>query len=714
MLSLGPKSLLDSPNPLPKSGDCTVTSAPFFTRKLTFTIVLCLGGLAACSNSSTPQELTAVALARPMTVLDTEHNDGRRAVGARDDFYEYVNGGWSEATEIPADQSSWGTITELEEATQMQLKSLIEGLGSRPSDRTEAKIATLYASFMDEARLETLGVGPIRAEWERIQAIKDTREIPTLIAHFNQTNVQAPYEMRVHQDARDSTRYIVDIHQSGLGLPSRDYYLSDEAGIVRIREQYQAHIESMLTLAGDAAAAADAVATTQLETELAKIQWTGAENRDAIKTYNKYLIADLPGLTGNYDWQSYLNAAGIGGKVEFLIISQPSYLAAFGSLVKDTPLTAWKSYFKWHVLSAAAPYLSKALVEENFAFYGTVLRGIPDNHSRSHRGVTVVNELIGEGLGQLYVDKYFKAKTKDRVDAMVQVVLAAYRTRIPSLDWMSPETQKVAQQKLNTLVVKIGFPTKVRDYGKLEFTEEDLWGNVARGVSFEFARNIAKLGRPIDRDEWKTPPQTVTAYYDPQLNEIVFSAALLQPPLYDMNVDDAVNYGGIGVIISREIAHAFDEVGTQYSATGQLRAWLNGQDHEKFDAKSRALVAQYDANEPGSIHPVSGQRTLGENIADNAGTAIAYQSYHLALAGKEPPMIGGLTGDQRLFASFAQARRSKVRAEEAVVRLLSDRGSTSALRIDASLRNQAGFSQAFGLEQGDKMYLAPSQRVGLW
>jgi putative endopeptidase len=689
-----------------------VKSASCFTRRLT--VVLCLGGLAACSQPSPPQESTAVALTRPMTAPDVEGSDGRKTVGARNDFYEYVNGGWSEATEIPADQSSWGTVAELEEATQMQLKSLIEGLGSRPSDRTEAQIATLYASFMDEARLETLGVDPIRAEWDRIEALKETKEIPTLIGHFNQTNVKAPYELLVHQDARDSTRYIVDIHQSGLGLPSRDYYLSDEAAVVRIRERYQAHIESMLTLAGDRDPRADALATANLETELAKVQWTGVENRDPIKTYNKYLIADLPGLTGNYDWQSYINAAGIRGKVKFLIISQPSYLTAFGHLVEDTPLTAWKSYFKWHVLSAAAPYLTKALLDENFAFYGTVLRGISDNHSRSHRGVTVVNELIGEGLGKLYVRKYFNPKTKDSIDAIVQVVLAAYRTRIQSLDWMSRESQKVAQQKLNKLVLKLGFPTKVRDYGKLKFTEEDLWGNVGRGVSFEYQRNIAKLGMPIDRDEWKTPPQTVAAYYDPQLNEIVFSAALLQAPFYDITVDDAVNYGGIGVIISREIAHAFDEVGTQYTASGQLQAWLNGQDHDEFEAKSQALVAQYDAYEPDSGHHVSGQRTLGESLADNAGTAIAYRAYHLALAGEEPPMIRGLTGDQRFFAGFAHSRRSKVRAEEAIVRLLADRGSTSAMRIDVSLMNQASFSQAFGLEQGDKMYLAPSERVGLW
>jgi putative endopeptidase len=689
-----------------KTGSC-------LTRKVA--VALSMGIVAGCSQPSPPQESPKVSLAQAMTAPNTDQAHGGKTVSARDDFNEYVNGQWLEGTEIPADQSDWGTLRQLEERTQTQLKSLIEGLGSRSSDRTEAQIATLYASFMDEERLETLGIGPIRAEWDRIEALKDTNEIPTLIAHFNQTNVQAPYELWVHQDARDSTRYIVDIRQSGLGLPSRYYFLSDEAGVAGIREHYQAHIESMLMLAGDPDAGADALAAVKLETELAKTQWTPAENRDPIKTYNMYLIADLPGLTGNYDWQSYLNAAGIGGKVKFLIISQPSYLTAFSHLVEVTPLTAWKSYFKWHVLLAAAPYLNKALVDENFAFYGTVLRGIPDNHSRSHRGVTVVNELIGESLGKLYVKKYFEPKTKGSIDAIVQVVLAVYRTRIQSLDWMSPETQKVAQRKLNTLVLKIGFPSQYRDYGKLKFTEEDLWGNVARGVIFEYQRNIAKLGVPIDRDEWKTLPQTVAAYYDPQLNEIAFSAALLQAPFYDMNADNAVNYGGIGVIISREIAHAFDEVGTRYTASGQLSAWLNGQDHDKFEAKSRALVEQYAGYEQVPGHHVAGQNHHGQNMADNAGTAIAYQAYHLALAGKESPMIGGLTGDQRLFASFAHAGRSKVRAEEAVVRLLSDRGSTSAaVRIDASLMNQAGFSQAFGLEHGDKMYLAPLQRVNLW
>jgi len=373
-----------------------------------------------------------------------------------------------------------------------------------------------------------------------------------------------------------------------------------------------------------------------------------------------------------------------------------------------------KTYFKWRLLSAAAPFLSKPFVDERFAFYGTSLRGIPQNRPRWKRGVALVDDSIGEGLGKLYVEKYFPPESKARMQALVQNLIAAYRSSIETLDWMGPDTKKAAQEKLNKLMLKIGYPDKWRDYGKLTFAKDDLLGNVERASEFEYQRNVAKLGQPIDRSEWEMTPQTVNAYYNPEMNEIVFPAAILQPPFFNVKADDAVNYGGIGAVIGHEISHGFDDQGSQYDADGNLRDWFTKDDHDKFKAKTQALVTQYSTYEPVPGFHVNGELTLGENIADNSGLAIAYKAYKISLNGKDAPLIDGLTGPQRLFAGWAQVWRGKVRENEAVVRIKSDPHSPPAVRGDAPLVNQPGFYDAFGLKEGDKMYLPPEQRVSIW
>jgi predicted metalloendopeptidase len=416
----------------------------------------------------------------------------------------------------------------------------------------------------------------------------------------------------------------------------------------------------------------------------------------------------------DFGWQRYVERSGLQGKTDYVIIQQPSYFSGLDKLIADTPLGVWKSYFKWHQLSAAAPFLSKAFVDERFAFTGTTLRGIPENRPRWKRGMAVLDESMGEAIGRLYVAKYFPPQNKARMEALVQNLLEAYRRDIVTLDWMSPETKKGAQEKLAKLVTKIGYPNEWRDYSSLTIARDDLWGNVMRATDFDYRRNVGKLGKPIDRNEWIMTPQTVNAYYNPVMNEIVFPAAILQPPFFDATADDAVNYGGIVAVIGHEVSHGFDDQGSQYDADGNLKDWFTQDDHAKFAAKTKALVAQYNAYEPVSGYHVNGELTLGENIADNSGLVLAYKAYQLSLAGKASPTIDGFTGEQRFYLGWVQVWRGKVRENEAIQHIKVDPHSPPAVRGTAPLENQPGFYSAFGVKPGDKMYLSPEQRVIIW
>jgi predicted metalloendopeptidase len=606
----------------------------------------------------------------------------------------------------------------LHDNAQTQLRAIIESTQKNPGNAagSEArKIGDLYTSFMNVDQLETLGLKPLEAEFARVAALRSKNDIPALIAHFNRQGVTAPYDVSVHQDARDATRYVFDVAQNGLGLPDRDYYLKDDdARLKDVRAKYQAHIEKMLTMAGDKHAADSARKIVALETALAKVQWTKVQNRDPVKTYNKVPVARLAALAPGYDWKSYLRTAGIDGKVDYLIVSQPSYLTGFAAVLKNTPLDVWKTYFHWHVLSSYAAYLPKAFDEQNFAFYSTVLRGIPQQEPRWKRAVGLTERAIGEGLGKLYVEQHFPPAHKARMEKLVANLLAAYRQSIDTLDWMSPATKKEAQAKLATFRPKIGYPSKWRDYSALAISKDDLLGNVQRANVFEYQRNVDKLGKPIDREEWYMTPQTVNAYYNPEMNEIVFPAAILQPPFFNAEADDAVNYGGIGAVIGHEISHGFDDQGSQYDGLGNLRDWWTKEDHEKFAAKTKELIAQYSAFSPVKGYHVNGELTLGENIADNSGLAIAYKAYQLSLNGKSAPVIDGRTGEQRFFMGFGQVWRGKLRDEAMIVRIKTDPHSPAEIRGNGSLRNQTSFYEAFGVKEQDKMYLPPEKRVVIW
>jgi predicted metalloendopeptidase len=638
-------------------------------------------------------------------------------VRPQDDFYRYVNGKWLQATQIPADRSEVSVFSTLEDTEQEALRALVEDAATDATTSaalSRRKIGDLFGGFMDTAQLERQGLRPLEAELARIERLQDKSAIPAHLAHYNAIGVRTVYATQVGQDARDSTKYAVGVEQSGLGLPDRDYYLQNDAKLTQIRGCYREHIEKLLRLAGVANAAADARAVLLLETHIAQAQWTKVENRDPVRTYNKVALVDLAALMPGFDWHSYLAAADLAGRIDYVIVSQPSYLAALAKLVHETELCVWQAYFRSQLLAAFAPYLSQAFVDEHFAFYGTVLNGIPVNRPRWKRGVALVNRCLGESLGQLYVEKYFPPESKTRMLALVDNLLAAYRASIATLDWMGPQTKQEAQTKIAKLVTKIGYPDKWRDYSGLEILSADLVGNVMRAAAFEYRYALSKLATPIDREEWQMTPQTINAYYDPQKNEIVFPAAILQPPFFDPRADDAVNYGSIGAVIGHEISHGFDDQGSQFDAHGNLRDWFTADDHERFAAKTAAIALQYGAYEPVPGYHINSALTLGEDIADNAGLAVAYRAYRLSLGGNSAPLIDGLTGEQRFYMGWAQAWQAKVRDNTAILRIKADPHSPPRFRILGTVVNQPDFYAAFNVQPGDKMYLPPHERVTIW
>ena len=478
-----------------------------------------IAGLAACAGNQAPAVSASAQHAAPQPVLrsgiDLQYADS--SVRPQDDVYQYLNGKWLRTFQLPADKGVVGSFTAVEDTTEEQLRSIVESLDQASlsdGDADSKKLADLYASFMNEEQLEALGLKPLQAEFAAIDAIKDMNSLPVLVAHMNAIGAGAPYGLFVNLDARNSTQYAVSLFQGGLGMPDRDYYLKDDAKLKQARVAYLAHIEKMLSMAGESKAAEHAAAILNLETALAKLQWTRVEDRDPIKTYNKTAITELPALMPGYDWQRYVRSAGIDGKVDSVIIRQPSYFTGLGKVMTNTPLPVWKAYFKWRVLSAAAPYLSKAFVDERFAFTGGVLRGVPENQPRWKRGVALLDGSIGEALGKLYVAKYFPPQHKARMQALVQNLLEAYRRDIDTLDWMSAETKVGAQAKLAKMLPKIGYPDHWRDYSTLKVSRDDLHGNVLRANEFEYRRNLAKLGKPVDHGEWRMRPQTVNASYN--------------------------------------------------------------------------------------------------------------------------------------------------------------------------------------------------------
>jgi len=641
------------------------------------------------------------------------------SVRAQDDLYRHVSGKWLETVAIPPDRARFGAFDQLRDQSEARLRMIIEGLTAQPDlePGSEArKMADLYRDFMNESALEAAGMVPLADELARVDAVQSHEALVALMAHLAAQDVAVPMEPSVAPDAREATHYAVYVSQGGLGMPDRDYYLNTaDPRMNTVREAYQRYLETLYTLAHEADPVRLAQQTLALETSLAGAQWTKVENRDSIKTYNKIALSDLDAqISPDFAWATWQQAMGIEGRTEVLIVRQPSYFKALSTLGRSVPLAQWKAYFKARLLDAYAPYLGSDYVSAQFKFHGTTVRGIPENRPRWKRGVAVVEGAMGEALGHLYVEAVFPESSKQRMQTLVDHLLEAYRQSIETLPWMGPNTREEALRKLAALNTKIGYPARWRDYSTLVIRPGDLLGNLMRASQFETQRQINKLGQPIDREEWGMTPQTVNAYYNARLNEIVFPAAILQPPFFNPQADDAVNYGGIGAVIGHEISHAFDDQGSQSDGQGNLRNWWTDADRQQFSQRTHALVEQYNAYSPLPGYFVNGELTLGENIADNSGLAIAFKAYHLTLANESVPDIDGLSGDQRFYCGWVQVWRSRVRDAEAIRLLKVDPHAPAAVRANGALVNQPGYQAAFGTQPGDLLYRAPDQQVILW
>ncbi len=638
-----------------------------------------------------------------------------RSVRPQDNFFRYVNGAWIANTEIPADKSNYGSFTILADRAESDLRAIIEEAAAdktRPKGSDARKIGDMYASFMDTARIEKLGATPLSAEFGRVNAIRDRVSLVRYLAHALRVSINVPINGGVNQDAKKSTQYITYWGQSGLGLPDRDYYLKQDEKFAGYRTAYVDYVERVLALAGVKDARAAAARIMKLETHLAEVQWSREDSRDADKTYNKFTVADAGKLMPGFDWNLYLSEVRV--PADAIVISQTTYFTALARSFDEVPLADWKLYLKFHVIDTMAPYLSNAFVQANFNLYSKTLHGIEEMRPRWKRGVQSVEDGMGEMAGKLYVARHFKPAAKVRMDQLVKNVLAALDADIDQLQWMGPETRKHAHEKLARFTVKIAYPDKWRDYGKLEIRAGDLVGNVMRANEFETNRQLAKLGGPIDRTEWGMTPQTINAYNNPVANEIVFPAAILQPPFFDVEADDAANYGAIGAVIGHEISHGFDDQGRKFDGAGNLTDWWTSDDKAQFTARADRLAKEYDGFESVPGHHLNGRFTLGENIGDLSGMAIAYQAYKRALGGAAAPVIDGLTGDQRFYLGYAQVWRRKYREADLIARISTDPHSPAQFRVNGIVVNLDPFYTAFDVKPGDKMYVAPEERIKIW
>jgi putative endopeptidase len=640
-----------------------------------------------------------------------------RSVSPGASFHRYASGHWLATTPIPADKSLYGMFTALSDQSDARTREIIETSSGAPGSE-ERMISELYRSFLDEAAIEAKGLSPLQARLAAIASIRAKAGIVHEFARLARELSSSPLDTQVGQDDRDPEHHIANLGQGGLGLPDRDMYDPEAKPFAALRSGYQRYATSLFELAQLPHAHERALAVYALEEKIAKSHWTRVQNRDPQKTYNKLSIAELTALAPGVPWVPWLEDAGLKGQT-YLNVNQPPAIAAVGRLLDSEPLAVWKDYLALRTLSASAPFLPKVFVDAWFDMYGKTLSGTPELKARWRRGVDLVVRRLGEAVGKLYVAKYFSPETKASADELVHNLLIAMGQRLDGLAWMSPETKAKAKAKLATYNPKIGYPKKWRDYSKLRIEAGDALGNVQRAAAFEYDRLLAKLGQPVDRDEWGMPPMMVNAYYNPTLNEIVFPAAILQPPFFDPNADPAVNYGGIGAVIGHEISHGFDDQGAQYDADGTLRNWWTDEDQQKFKVATRRLVDQYAAYCPlpaqgdKPAQCVNGALTLGENIADLAGLTVAYSAYQLALAGKPAPVLDGFTGDQRFFLGWAQIWRLVYREQELSNRLVTDSHSPTEFRA-AVARNLDPWYAAFTPQPSDALFLAPEQRVKIW
>jgi predicted metalloendopeptidase len=645
--------------------------------------------------------------------LDTSGMD--LSVRPQDDFFRYVNGRWTDTTPIPADLPTYGTFISLRDRAREAVRGIIEGEAakSEPRGGMAQKIGDYYASFMDEARAESLGAQPLARELAAIDTIASRRDLPAAFARAAQLGIRLPLNVGVTQDPRKSDLYIVVVQQAGLGMPDRDYYLRDDERFAAIRKAYVIYITQLLSLAQRPDPAGAAARVLTLETTIARAQWDRARNRDRDLTYNKRTRAELQAALSQFDWSGYFKRAKAPA-VKDVIVRQPDYLTAVNGLLTDTPIATWKEYLSVGLLTEYADDLSSAFADAAFEFNGKIIAGRQQMQPRWKRAVAAVEDALGEPVGKLYVERYFKPEAKARMDGLIRNLLAAFTAGIDELEWMSPETKRQAQAKLATYGLKIGYPDKWRDFSSLEVRPGDLVGNVMRARAFEVADNWSHLGRPVERWRWGFTAQTVNASYNASNNEITFPAGILQPPFFNVEADDAINYGAIGAVIGHEISHGFDDQGRKSDGAGNLRDWWTAEDAQRFEARAVRLGAQFESYAPLPGMKINGRQTMGENIGDLSGIAVAFRAYKMSLRGTPSPVIGGFTGEQRFFLGYAQVWRFKSRDEALRNQLLTDAHSPGMFRAFVPLTNIDAFYDAFGLKPGDKLYRPPQERVKIW
>jgi putative endopeptidase len=673
------------------------------------------GGAEAAPGQSTTAPVSGVILAN----FD-------RSVRPQDDFYRFVNGTWLEKTQIPPDRSNYGSFQVLQDSIQQSLRAIAESAAADPGKAGTDRqlVGDLFASYMDAAAAERAGPAMLAAEFAAIDAIKDSG---ALVDYFGRTQrryvnaplgtenfgAAAPLAATVNGDAKEPGVNALYVDQFGLGMPDPDYYLKNEGRFAETRGKYESYVRDLLTMAGRDGAAESASAVLALETRLAGVQWPRVELRDPVKAYNPYDLEAAAALTPGFDWPRWLAAAGIPATSK-LIVGQPSYFVGLAAALREVPLDTWKDYLRARVADDHAPLMGGKFEQAAFDFHERTLAGVQQMRPRWERGLQQVEFVMGEPLGRLYVAKHFPPDAKAHMDALVQNLLATFGTSIDELEWMGPATRRAAHDKLAKFTVKIGYPDKWQPLPDVTVRRDALVANVMALREANRVREFAEVGKPVDRSRWRMTPQTVNAYYSPLTNEIVFPAAILQPPFFDARADDAVNYGGIGGVIGHEVSHGFDDQGRKFDGDGTLRDWWTADDDAKFQGRSGRLVDQYAAFSPLAGTNVNGKLTLGENIGDLSGLTVAYKAYRRSLAGREAPVLDGFTGDQRFFIGWGQIWPRKFREEELRRRLLTDTHSPTEYRVNGVVRNMPGFDSSFDVRQGDKLYLPPDLRVTIW
>jgi len=648
--------------------------------------------------------------------LDLNHID--LTVRPQDDLFRFMNGKWLKESVIPDDRASDGAFYWLYEQAEKQVKQIIldQAASNAAGGSNAQKIGDLYNSFMDEEKIEQLGITPIAKDLAAAASFKTTDEFFQILGELESQGLSGLFYSYVSTDNKDSSKNIVYLGQSGLSLPDEAYYREGE--YQEVRDAFLLHVEKIFELAKLPDGKAAAKQVLELETQIAACHWDQVKDRDAEATYNKKSFTELTSLAPAFNWKLWITASNTPAHVlEQVVVRQPSYFEGLSKLIESFDLDKWRSWLTWHIISGASPYLNKALVDENFNFYGTTLSGIPKLKERWKRGVGLVEGALGEAVGQIYVDRHFGKQAKERMVGLVANLIEAYRVDINALTWMSDETKEKAFIKLDKFTPKIGYPDKWRDYSKLIINPDDLIGNLAQISKYSQDYEYAKIGKPVDKSEWYMTPQTVNAYYNPGMNEIVFPAAILQPPFFDVLADDdAANYGGIGAVIGHEIGHGFDDQGSKYDGDGNLVNWWSDKDRAEFEKRTKKLIEQYDQLSPSAAPEVkvNGALTIGENIGDLGGLTIAYKAYEISLNGKQPPEIDGYTGAQRFFMGWAQSWRGKYRPEEVKRRIATDPHSPDEFRCNQIVANLSEFYDAFAVKQSDKHFMPEGQRVRIW